>query len=278
LLSLLARWRVQEAALADYSEAIKIDPNDSALFNGRAFAALRTASSDGCDRQTLEGALKDVNQALALDENNGAAYCTKGEILKQMALAASSGDTAGAAAEGGSETTVERKRLIDEAIVAQRCAIRLEPEAQEPRDYLRELLAMAGIDEEVADADEQADWASSTRSIPAPKPEASGAAAAAAAPAAADGGCEVQYPEGWLHKKGGLKDGERNWIKGGKRNWKVRWVSFDGVLIRWYDGKGGKELGSVELGPFDRVEVDADECVISARVHALPALPACLID
>lgn len=245
------------AAVADYTAAIAIDSSDSALYNGRAFAALRTNCGEGQagpDVATLKGALADVEQALALEEENGPAHCTKGAILKQLALATTNGvtDKAAAAAVGG-EVAAEWTRLIDRAIGAQRRAISLEPEAQAPRSYLRDLLAMAGIDEQVTDA---ADWASSTRSIAVPKSPAKSPAATAGTGGGATGG---EFPEGWLHKKGGLKDGERNWIKGGRRNWKVRWFAFDGEVIRWYDSKGGTELGGLTLTVFDRVESDPEK-------------------
>ena len=246
------------AAMADYTAAIAIDPNDSALFNGRAFAALRTNCGEGQagpDVATLEGALADVEQALGLEEANGPAHCTKGAILKQLALATTDGaaDKAAAAA-AGPEAVAEWTRLIDRAIGAQRRAISLEPEAQEPRDYLSELLTMAEIDEQVPDA---ADWAMSTRSVAVPKSPAREKTDAAPGPSGFTTGSE--FPEGWLHKKGGLKDGERNWIKGGRRNWKVRWFAFDGAVVRWYDAKGGKELGGMTLTAFDRVESDPDK-------------------
>lgn len=244
----------QDAANADYTSAIAIDPDDTALFNGRAFAGIRAAAlQDGDAAQTtLQRALEDVDRALVLDEHNGPAYCTKGEILKQMALIAANGATnkAAATAAGGSAET-QWTRLLDEAILAQRTAMRLEPEAQEPRDYLRELLTMAEIEEEIPDV--SLDW-TSRRSIPAPCGDKTG-----------DARCQ----QGWLYKKGGLKDGERNWIKGGKRNWKLRWVAVDGECIRWYDVKGGKELGVVQLSDADRVELDGDKYVLLLHTSSL---------
>lgn len=214
-------------------------------------------------QQTLQSALQDVDRALSLDEGNGPAHCTKGEILKQMALIVADGATdKSAAAAAGSESEKEWTRLIHAAIAAQRAAIRLEPDAEEPRGYLIELLAMAGIEEEVEDVRDMQDWVSSTRSIPAPQSEKGG---------------EPRSKEGWLHKKGGLKDGERNWVKGGKRNWKARWVALDGNGIRWYDLKGGKELGKVELSVFDRLELDADKCVILLPLTAVCGAEQCVV-
>jgi hypothetical protein len=238
----------QDAACADYTAAIEIDPNDTALFNGRAFAGLRAAAvKDGAAAQTtLQRALEDVDRALTLDDCNGPAHCTRGAILKQLALGVANGATdKAAAAVAGGESQQEWTRLIEGAIAAQRAAIRLEQDAQEPRDYLRELLAMLGIEENVADVQYKSVWASARRSVPAPRGDEAG----------------QRCKEGWLHKKGGLKDGERNWIKGGKRNWKARWVAVDERSIRWYDVKGGKELGNVQLTVFDQVEMDADKYV-----------------
>ena len=62
----------------------------------------------------------------------------------------------------------------------------------------------------------------------------------------------------WLHKKGGLKDGERNWMKGGRRNWKVRWFVLHTEKISWMESPGGKELGSLAVDTFDRVDMDPD--------------------
>lgn len=238
----------QDAAYADYTAAIEIDPNDTAVFNGRAFAGLRAAAvkDAGTAQATLQRALEDVDKALTLDDRNGPAHCTRGAILKQLALGVANGATdKAAAAVAGAESEKEWTRLIEGAIAAQRAAIRLEPEAQEPRDYLRELLAMLGINEEVADVEFKSVWESARRSVPAPQSDETG----------------QRRKEGWLHKKGGLKDGERNWIKGGKRNWKARWVAVEERCIRWYDVKGGKELGNVQLTVFAQVEIDADKYV-----------------
>jgi|EP01043_Picozoa_sp_COSAG02_P011819 tetratricopeptide (TPR) repeat protein len=237
----------QDEACADYTSAIEFDPTDTALFNGRAFARLRAASSQdvAAAQTTLQRALNDVDRALALDDCNGPAHCTRGAILKQIALTVANGATdKAAAAVAGDESEKEWTELIDEAIAAQRAAVRLEPDAQEPRDYLKELLAMLGIEEEVADVQDRSDWANSVSSIPAPQCDKTG---------------QPRSKEGWLHKKGGLKDGERNWVKGGKRNWKARWVALDGKSIRWYDVKGGKELGNIQMTVFDRVELDAEK-------------------
>ena len=56
---------------------------------------------------------------------------------------------------------------------------------------------------------------------------------------------------GWLQKKGGSGvDGERrNWAKGGRRNWKWRWVVVTNTqFISWYEGEKCKDLkGSLAL-------------------------------
>jgi hypothetical protein len=238
----------QDEARADYTSAIEFDPTDTAPFNGRAFAGLRAAALQDAPaaQTTLQRALNDVDRALVLDDSNGPAHCTRGAILKQMALIVANGaaDKAAAAAVGG-EAEKEWIELIDAGIAAQRAAIRLEPDAQEPRDYLKELLAMLGIEEEVPDVHDKSDWSNSVSSVPAPQCDKTGQLSCS--------------KEGWLHKKGGLKDGERNWVKGGKRNWKARWVVLDDKCIRWYDVKGGKQLGNIQMTVFDRVEVDADK-------------------
>ena len=242
------------AAIADYTRAIEIDSHDAAARNGRAFSRLRRH----CDQSSapaaggaepppeLEAALRDVGEALAL-ESTAAAHCTKGAILQQLALAKGPDEVSAVPADG------EWARLVDAAIAEQRRAMELEPSAQEPREYLKALLRLRGIDESVPDA------ADSYR--PAPQP--------AAAAATAGSGSHGRYPEGWLHEKGGLKDGERNWIKGGRRNWKVRWFSFDGSTIRWFESKGGKELGNLAVGPQCAVEIDEENrnkfCVRSER-------------
>ena len=189
-----------------------------------------------------------MGEALAL-ESTAAAHCTKGAILQQLALAKGPDEASAVPADG------EWARLVDAAIAEQRRAMELEPSAQEPREYLKALLRLRGIEESVPDA------ADSYR--PAPQPAAAAATASTGSP---DDG---RYPEGWLHKKGGLKDGERNWIKGGRRNWKVRWFSFDGSTIRWFESKGGKELGNLAVGPQCAVEIDEENrnkfCVRSER-------------
>ena len=68
---------------------------------------------------TLQRALNDVDRALALDDRNGPAHCTRGAILKQLALIVANGatDKAAAAAAGG-ESEKEWTELIDAAIAA----------------------------------------------------------------------------------------------------------------------------------------------------------------
>lgn len=218
-------------AIADYSEAIAIDPNDSALYNGRGYALAMVEDSD------LSDALKDADKAIELDGENGAAHCTKGFVLSKLAgkLPADSPD---------------RARLLDEGVLHCNQAIKLEPDADEPREYLQKLRGMQG-----------GSGGASGDTEPAPEPAAAGSGTAADGAA---GG-----PEGWLHKKGGLKDGERNWMKGGRRNWKLRWFMFDGKAVKWFENKGAKELGSLELDPQCRVDVDPDKCApLSPHAHA----------
>eukprot|EP01043_Picozoa_sp_COSAG02_P032121 COSAG02_NODE_2131_length_9725_cov_239.696343_7_plen_346_part_00 len=248
----------QDGACADYTRAIELDPTDTAPFNGRAFAGLREAALQDAPaaQTTLQRALNDVDRALGLDDSNGPAHCTRGAILKQMALSVANGatDKAAAAAVGG-EAEKEWMELIEAGIAAQRAAMRLEPDAEEPRDYLKELLAMLGIEEQVADVHDRSDWSNSVSSVPAPHCDKTG---------------QPSCKEGWLHKKGGLKDGERNWVKGGKRNWKARWVALDGNCIRWHDVKGGKELGNMQMTVLDRVELDADKYATGTTARYQP--------
>jgi hypothetical protein len=75
-----------------------------------------------------------------------------------------------------------------------------------------------------------------------------GKADKAATAAAAKGGGILA---GWLQKKGGGgADGSaRNWAKGGRRNWKWRWVVVSNTqFISWFDSEKCKELkGSLAL-------------------------------
>jgi hypothetical protein len=66
---------------------------------------------------------------------------------------------------------------------------------------------------------------------------------------------------GWLQKKGGSgSDGERrNWAKGGRRNWKWRWVVISSSqFISWFDSekcralKGSLALHGAQVSPSDK--------------------------
>jgi len=174
-----------DKAIEDYSAVVDIDPTDSAGYNGRAFARAQKADPD------LDASLKDCDQAIKLDPGNGAAFCTRGFIHMRLGN-------------------------IDDAITDQRRAMDLEPKAQEPKDYLKELLAMKEESEQEG------------------------------------GGMRASFvggqKRGWLSKKGGLKDGERNWVKGGRRNWKRRWFQLEGVELTWTsDSKANSALGKMSI-------------------------------
>ena len=164
---------------------------------------------------------QDATTALSLEEANGAAHCTKGAILNAIA-------------ESELQGTDAWHQHTRDATLHLRRAIELEPEAQEPRDLLQSVLKMTGSAELVEPA--RGRKLSSVAKV------------------------EVTelVPEGWVHKKGGLKDGERNWMKGGRRNWKLRWFAFDGAVIRWSEKKGAKVLGELVLDESCTVEVDLD--------------------
>jgi lipoprotein NlpI len=84
-------------AVTDYSMALEIDPADSALYNGRGFALTQTDPPD------LQAALINVDQAIQLEETNGAAHCTRGYIGKKLA-------------EQHTPHSPEWERLVDDAI------------------------------------------------------------------------------------------------------------------------------------------------------------------
>ena len=81
---------------------------------------------------------------------------------------------------------------------------------------------------------------------------------------------------GWLQKKGGGgADGEkRNWAKGGRRNWKWRWVVVtSSQFITWYESekrndlKGSLALHGAQVGrtPPEPSRAEAKEVVAAAR-------------
>jgi len=66
---------------------------------------------------------------------------------------------------------------------------------------------------------------------------------------------------GWLFKKGGTKDGQRNLLKGGSRKWAIRWVTIrrsrDGAsTLEWTDLPGGVSKGAMRLRDAVRLEPD----------------------
>ena len=65
-----------EGALRDYDEAIKIDPNDFAIYNNRAFLLLCMGLK--------EKALDDANTAISLNCTDYNSYDTRGQIYIAM--------------------------------------------------------------------------------------------------------------------------------------------------------------------------------------------------
>ena len=53
--------------------------------------------------------------------------------------------------------------------------------------------------------------------------------------------------ESVCEKKGGGPDGQRNWLKGGRRNWKERHLRLTSRWLQYLDGFGGRVKGSREV-------------------------------
>ena len=53
--------------------------------------------------------------------------------------------------------------------------------------------------------------------------------------------------ESLCEKKGGGPDGQRNWLKGGRRNWKERHLRLTSRWLQYFDSKGGVVKGSKEV-------------------------------
>ena len=53
--------------------------------------------------------------------------------------------------------------------------------------------------------------------------------------------------ESVCEKKGGGPDGQRNWLKGGRRNWKERHLRLTSRWLQYFDSKGGVVKGSKEV-------------------------------
>ena len=74
----------QDRAIADFNEAIQLDPKYALAFASRAFAY---ASKRDNDR-----AIADFNEAIRLDPKNARAFCYRGELKRQINDATSGAD------------------------------------------------------------------------------------------------------------------------------------------------------------------------------------------
>jgi tetratricopeptide (TPR) repeat protein len=71
----LARKNDMDRALADFDQAVRIDPNYARAHNGRGAARSR--------KNDFDGALVDYNEAIRLEQNFGRAYDNRGLIFRQ---------------------------------------------------------------------------------------------------------------------------------------------------------------------------------------------------
>ncbi len=64
---------------------------------------------------------------------------------------------------------------------------------------------------------------------------------------------------GYLRKKGGGKGKDRNWVKGGRRNWKIRWFVLRGSSLRYFaDASESDEIGDFALADATAVYPPTD--------------------
>jgi Flp pilus assembly protein TadD len=84
-----------DRAIADYNEAIRLDPTLARAFNGRGFAYMRKGNN--------QQAMADYSKAIQLRPDFAAAYCNRGRLKLQLNQASGNSDIAKAGQLGGSD-------------------------------------------------------------------------------------------------------------------------------------------------------------------------------
>src|SRR5215475_3704255 len=152
----LENSRSFDAAIADCSEALRIDPGSAGVYNLRGFAYYAKGDADR--------ALADYDAALKLNPNDAYAHAARGHIYLAQhdyeraiqefdaALAARPGDAWSMASRGYAYSLSGDNA---HALQDLRAAVKLDPKAYQSRLRLAEALAVAGSGDQALAADQE---------------------------------------------------------------------------------------------------------------------------